>query len=293
MPEQILTKTHGSTRTLHLSDGRALSFTRPLVMGVLNVTPDSFSDGGQFLFVEKAVERALQMESEGADIIDIGGESSRPGAEPIDAEEEKKRVLPVISALRRQSQIPISIDTYKASTAAAAFDTGADIINDISALRFDSAMGPLAASHGVPVILMHMLGTPRDMQINPIYENCVEEITNFFKERIAHCQQIGIDKNKLILDPGIGFGKRLEDNLDILAHIEQFQSLGLPVLIGASRKSFINMLHPRQKAPTKRLGGSLAAAIMALVKGADIIRVHDVEETVEALAVLQAIKDRT
>ncbi len=293
MPENTLTKSNDTERTLHLRDGRALLLARPLVMGVLNVTPDSFSDGGQFLFVEKAVERALQMEMEGADIIDIGGESSRPGAEPIDASEEKKRVLPVIEALRQQSQIPISIDTCKATTAKAAIDAGADIINDISALRFDPDMAPVAVSSNVPVILMHMLGTPRDMQLNPTYENCVKEIVMFFRERIAFCKQIGIDENKLILDPGIGFGKRLEDNLDILAHIEQFKSLGVPILVGASRKSFINMLHPRQKTPTRRIGGSLSAAIMALSNGADIIRVHDVEETVEALAVYRAIKDRT
>ena len=231
------------------------------------------------------------MAAEGADIVDIGGESSRPGAQPVTAEEEQRRVLPVIENLRRETDLPISIDTYHAATAEAALDVGADIINDISALRFDTQMAPLVAARKVPLVLMHMLGTPRDMQNDPHYDNCVDEIIQFFEERISFCRQNGIDKSKLILDPGIGFGKRLGDNLLILSSLGEFKRFSLPLLVGTSRKSFIGMINTIDSPADRRLGGSLAAAVVAVINGANIVRVHDVAETVEAIKVVQTIRE--
>lgn len=275
-----------------LPQNRKLDFARPLVMGILNVTPDSFSDGGEYVAVETALEQALRMIDEGADIIDIGGESSRPGAEPVATDEELKRVVPVIKAIREKNEIPISIDTYKAKTAESALEAGADIVNDISALRFDEAMVEVVSDYDVPLIMMHMLGTPQNMQDNPSYNDCIKEISRFFEEQIDLALAAGIKEDKLILDPGIGFGKRLEDNLTILARLRQFKSLGRPILVGSSRKSFINMISPTKKAARLRLGGSLASAIVALQNGADILRVHDVHETVEAIKTLKAIREK-
>jgi len=263
---------------------------RPVVMGVLNVTPDSFSDGGQFVSVKAAVDQALAMQGAGADIIDIGGESSRPGAAPVSSRSEQARVLPVIEAIRQRSDILISIDSYHADTARLAIDAGAEMVNDISALRFDEGMADVVKESGVPVVLMHMLGEPRTMQDDPHYEDCVEEIFAFFEERLARCKQVGIDRDKIILDPGIGFGKRLEDNLVILANLERFKQLGLPLMVGASRKAFIEKLNPTAKIAGDRLGGSVAAALTAVAHGADIIRVHDVAATVEAIRVFDAIR---
>lgn len=291
MAKQTFTRPEEIKRVLPLPGGRQLPLSRPLIMGVLNVTPDSFSDGGHFLAFSDAVEHALRMEQEEADIIDIGGESTRPGAEPVSAEEEMERVIPVIQKLREQTDIPISIDTHKAQTAEAALEAGADMVNDISALRFDPDMAELIATKKVPLTLMHMLGTPRNMQKNPRYDNCVEEIARFFKERIDFCIKNGIDKSKLILDPGIGFGKRLCDNLEILSGLRSFKQFALPLLVGVSRKSFIGMLHPVDSPAHRRLGGSLAAVVAAVINGADIVRVHDVAETVEALKVIQAIRE--
>jgi dihydropteroate synthase len=268
--------------------GRIIDLSHPVVMGILNVTPDSFYDGGDFAGVDAAVKRTNEMIAEGAAMIDIGGESSRPGAEPVDADEEIKRVVPVISAIRKLSQTPISIDTCKSAVAKAALDAGADIINDISALRFDPAMAELVARTGVPLVLMHMLGTPRTMQENPHYDDPISEINQFFEERINFAVSRGIARDKLILDPGLGFGKRPIDNVAILSRLKEFQIHGLAVLVGASRKSFIGILDPG--APVDhRLGGSLAAAVWAAINGARIIRVHDVRETVQALNVLKAV----
>jgi dihydropteroate synthase len=292
MPKQTLHRPEEIRRVIPLAKGRQLELSRPLVMGILNVTPDSFSDGRPYgASTDEWVLDALRMETEGADIIDIGGESTRPGAEPVSEEEEQRRVLPVIKALRERSHVPVSIDTYKDKTARAALEAGADIVNDISALRFSPGMAALVAERKVPVILMHMLGTPRDMQTDPHYDDCVGEIAAFFDERIAFCARVGIDKSKLVLDPGIGFGKRLSDNIEILAGLAAFKRFGLPLLVGASRKSFIRMLHPGDAPPARRLGGSVAAAAAAVINGADIVRVHDVFETVEALKVLQAIRE--
>ena len=290
MSKLTLNRLASAGKVFRLKEERELALTRPLVMGVLNVTPDSFSDGRKFLNVSDAVEHALAMEKEGADIIDIGGESSRPGADPVTANREMERVLPVISKLRRHTAIPISIDTYKAATARAALAAGADIVNDISALRFDPDMAEVVARTKAPVILMHMLGRPRDMQDNPEYDNCVREIYEFFEERVAWCTANGIDQDNIILDPGIGFGKTLSHNLEILSNLESFKKLSLPLLVGASRKSFIGKIGDDDKPAVKRLGGSIAAAAWAVIKGADIVRVHDLEETVEAIQVLEAIR---
>jgi dihydropteroate synthase len=273
-----------------LSDNRELSLSRPLVMGVLNVTPDSFSDGGKFADPQTAVSHALFMIESGADVIDIGGESSRPGAEPIERDHELRRVIPVIKNIRRRTDIPLSIDTYKAAVAEAAIGEGADIVNDISALRFDEGMAPLAARYRVPVILMHMLGTPRNMQDNPVYGDCVAEIKQFLADRVAFAADRGIDKSRMIIDPGIGFGKRLSDNLQILTRLRELRALSLPLLIGASRKSFIGMVHRSGLPADRRFGGSIAATVVAVLNGADIVRVHDVAETVEALRVVEAIR---
>lgn len=291
MPKQTFVKQEEIKQVITLSNGTQLSLSRPLVMAVLNFTPDSFSDGGQYNTAEKAVERVLQMESEGADIIDIGGESSRPGADPVSVDDELKRVIPLITAVRKQTNITISIDTYKPEVAEQAIDVGADIINDISALRHSPNMAKIAADTKVPIIMMHMLGSPQNMQDNPSYQSVNDEIISFFQERIDYAVSVGIDKSKLILDPGIGFGKRLSDNLEILAELEQYKQLNLPILIGTSRKSFIGMIHPSGKDADSRIGGSIASAVAAVANGANIVRVHDVHETVEALKILQAVME--
>ncbi|HOD65650.1 MAG TPA: dihydropteroate synthase [candidate division Zixibacteria bacterium] len=290
MSRETLTHDGTSGRAIRLADGRRLSLARPLIMGTLNVTPDSFSDGGRHTSRSMAIGRALEMEGEGADIIDVGGESTRPGAAPVDVDEEMRRVLPVIEGIRKASDIPISIDTYKAITAKAALDAGADIINDVSGLRFDEEMAGLVAARGVPVVIMHMKGTPRDMQKNPRYDDCLAEITAFFRERIVHAERQGIAPAQIIIDPGIGFGKRLEDNLEILANLGRFRDLGFPLLVGPSRKRFIAMIHPSSKPADQRLGGSIAAVVAAALGGADIVRVHDIDQTMEALRVAQALR---
>lgn len=261
---------------------------RTLIAGVLNVTPDSFSDGGKYADPQKAVERALAMSEAGADFLDIGGESSRPGSEPVAAEEELRRVLPVIEAVRNASDIPISIDTTKAVVARAALERGAQIINDITALRGDPEMAEVAAESGAGLVLMHMLGGPRTMQNQPSYQDVVGEVETFFEERIEAALAAGIRRESLCLDPGIGFGKRLEDNLALIASGHRFRRLRAPLLIGASRKSFIGEILDTPIA--ERLEGSLAAAVAAALHGADIVRVHDVSETRKALAITDAIK---
>jgi len=288
--KQTMTKPEEVERVIALTNGRRISLTRALVMGVLNVTPDSFSDGGQYDTPDKALARAHQMVREGAAVIDIGGESSRPGSIGVTPHEEQQRVIPVIERLSTEIDVPISIDTCRASTARTALAAGASIVNDISALRFDPEMVTLVAESGAPVILMHMQGTPRIMQVNPQYEDCVAEVDVFFDERIKHCIAHGIDRSKIILDPGIGFGKRLSDNLALLSGLTGFRRFGLPLMVGASRKSFIAMLSASSDSPDHRLGGSIAAAVAAVQNGADIVRVHDVAETVEALRIIQGIR---
>lgn len=287
----MLDNTTKKVEKMQLPGGRSLDFSRPNIMGILNVTPDSFSDGGDFLKPAAAAVRIREIIDEGADIVDVGGESSRPGSDPVDAETELNRVIPVIRDIRSISDIPISIDTTKAAVAKAAVESGADIVNDISALRFDKEMIDLVAERGVPVVLMHMLGSPKTMQYNPTYNDCVNDILQFFSERLHYCLNYGISKDRIIIDPGIGFGKRLNDNLAIFNKLNQFESFGCPVMIGASRKSFIKLITGENAKPSKRVGGSITAALVSVIKGVDIIRVHDIAETIEAVKIYQAINE--
>jgi dihydropteroate synthase len=265
-----------------------LAYPRPLIMGVLNVTPDSFADGGRFFDHAAAISQAQALVAAGADILDIGGESTRPYADPLPLEEELRRVLPVIEAIAPQTAIPISIDTYKAPVAQAALAAGASLINDISALRFDPDLAPLAAAHQVPVVLMHMQGTPRDMQRHPHYDDLLGEIKTFFQQRLDFAVSQGISRDLLILDPGIGFGKTWEHNLTLLNHLEVFLELGCPLLVGPSRKAFIGHL-TGFPAGEERDIGTLAALGMAVLRGARIVRTHNVAYARQFLAVLEAI----
>lgn len=257
-------------------------------MGILNVTPDSFSDGGRYLDTDKAVKRALEIEKEGADIIDIGGESTRPGALPLSHEEELGRVIPVIEKLKNRLRIPISIDTYKAEVARAAIQAGASIINDISGLRFDPDIATVAAEYDVPVVIMHIKGTPGNMQVNPVYQDLIGEILHFLEDGISIAQKAGIDEDMIIIDPGIGFGKTFEHNLEIINRLDEFKSLGMPVLFGPSRKSFIGKI--LDLPADDRLEGTAAAVAIGIIKGANIVRVHDVSSMVRVARVADAIK---
>ena len=262
----------------------------PLLMGILNVTPDSFSDGGKFYSLENAVSQGLQLMDDGADILDIGGESTRPNAEIIVPDIEQQRVIPVISALKPEAEkrgVKISIDTRNASTMREAVKAGADIINDVSALTHDAMSLKSAAATNAQIILMHMQGTPQTMQQNPKYENVVQDVYKYLEQRIKDCIAAGIAKSRLIIDPGLGFGKTVEHNITLLSHAREFQKLGVPVLIGASRKSFLAKLAGLNNEQS-RLPASLAAAITATQQGAQILRVHDVVETRQALTVWQA-----
>ena len=255
-------------------------------MGILNVTPDSFSDGNKFLDPEKAIAHAKQMVKEGADIIDIGAESSRPGSDPMSEEEELQRLLPIVSRLVKEIDVPISIDTYKPQVAEACLTLGAHMINDISGLR-NKEMIAVVSKHKVPVIIMHMLGDPKTMQENPMYTDIVQEIKTFFEERIQQAKAAGI--TDIILDPGIGFGKTVEHNLDILNRLKEFD-VGYPLLIGPSRKSFIG--HITGLPVEERLEGTIAAVCVGLINGASIFRVHDVTACKRALQIVDAIQNR-
>ncbi len=260
---------------------------KPLIMGIVNVTPDSFSDGGRFLDRDKATLHALKLADEGADIIDIGGESSRPGAERVTVEEELSRVMPVIEAISQKIDIPISIDTTKSEVASRALDAGASIVNDISALRFDEKIGSVAAEHGAYLILMHMRGTPETMQQDTKYDDIIGEISAFLKSAAQKAIGMGVSPEKIILDPGIGFGKSVDGNLTILKNLHRFLALGYPLMVGVSRKSFIGKILNLETG--ERLEGSIAAACYAILNGADIVRVHDVAATKKALTVLEHI----
>ncbi|GAL32814.1 dihydropteroate synthase [Vibrio maritimus] len=266
---------------------KTLSLDTPQVMGIVNVTPDSFSDGGKFNSVDAALEQVEAMIASGVTIVDIGGESTRPGAPDVELQEELERVIPVIKAIRDKYDVWISIDTSKAEVMRQAVEAGADIINDVRALQEPGAL-EVAAEAGVPICLMHMQGQPRTMQMNPTYEDLLEDVAQFLQERIAACEAVGISRDKLILDPGFGFGKTLEHNYHLLAHLDKFHQFGLPVLAGMSRKSMIFKL--LDKAPADCLAGSLACATLAAAKGAQIIRVHDAAETVEAMRVVQMMQ---
>ena len=250
--------------------------SRVLVMGVVNVTPDSFHDGGRFLRHKDAIERGLRMANEGADIVDIGGESTRPGSRPISVQEEMVRVLPVVEGIRRQSPVNISVDTTKADVAEEAITLGAGIINDVSALRYDERMSEIAARAGTFVVLMHMQGNPETMQHTPFYTDVIEEIRTFLVERIRSAVEAGIDAERIFIDPGIGFGKTLDHNLTILTNLGRVAELGLPVVVGLSRKSFLGTI---LEAPSdERIEGTIVANTAAILNGASIIRVHDVKE---------------
>jgi dihydropteroate synthase len=265
-----------------------------MIMGVLNVTPDSFSDGNAFFECDAAVERGIQMQAEGADIVDVGGESTRPGAEPVSAKEELKRVIPVIEKLRAKIDIPISIDTSKSEVARAALDAGASIVNDVTAGRGDEKMLPLAAQRNAAVVLMHMQGEPRTMQKNPEYGDVVREVADFFRQQYDRALECGVDPMTLAFDPGIGFGKTLEHNLSLLGNLEQLRvddpsrTGSRPLMVGVSRKSFLGKLVGSNEMHD-RLGPTIALTAILRTRGADILRVHDVKENVAALRTVEGI----
>ncbi|MGD8378033.1 MAG: dihydropteroate synthase [Gammaproteobacteria bacterium] len=269
--------------------GFGLDLSRPRVMGVLNVTPDSFSDGGRFLDTAAAIRRVREMVAEGADIIDIGGESTRPGAEPVPVEQELERVLPVIRAIAPECRVPISVDTSKPEVMRAAVEAGASLINDVYGLRMPGAP-EAAAACGVPVCIMHMQGEPRTMQANPQYADVVADVSKFLGERVNVAIDAGVSRDNILLDPGFGFGKSVDHNLELLARLGELRALGRPLLVGLSRKSLIGKL---TGAPAdQRLPGSLALAVLAASAGAAIVRVHDVAATVQALTVAQSVSTR-
>jgi len=284
--EKVLNKK--SVNTIEIN-GKQFEFGKKCyIMGILNTTPDSFSDGGKFNNIENALRHTKEMIEEGADIIDVGGESTRPGAEKVPEEVEIERTAPVIKEIRRTfPDAVISIDTYKSGVAEAAIKNGANIINDISGLRFDEKMTSIAKEYGVPVVVMHIKGTPKDMQKNPYYENVIKELLEYFDERINTLEALGV--SKIIIDPGIGFGKRIEDNLKIIDRLNAFKIFGKPILLGASRKSFIG--HTLNKTVEERLYGTLAADMYGIFRGADIIRVHDVAPHRDLLKMFEAIKN--
>ena len=267
--------------------GRVLKLDRTRVMGIVNVTPDSFSDGGNHASTDAAVAHALKLAEAGADILDIGGESTRPGAQEVSLEEELRRVVPVIERLARQTGLPISVDTCKPEVMRAAVQAGAGMINDVCALRREGALDT-AAALGVPVVLMHMLGEPRSMQEDPRYDDVVAQVHRFLAERIFAAELAGIPKKHLVADPGFGFGKTTRHNLELLAGLERLAELGVPVLAGLSRKRSIGELTGRQ-VPAERVAGSVAAHLLAAQRGARIVRVHDVAATVDALKVWEAV----
>jgi len=284
-PGLVATAGRSVIQTRH---GAMLATRRTLLMGILNVTPDSFYDGGRQFKPDDAIAHGLSLVEAGADVVDIGGESTRPGARPVSAEQELERVLPVIRGLRRKATVPISIDTYKAQVAGAALNEGADIVNDISALRFDPQLAVLVAAERVPVVLMHMQGTPQTMQAEPRYSDVLTEVRDFLATQIGFALNAGILGENIIIDPGIGFGKNLEHNLTLLRELPALTALGYPLLVGASRKAFIGKIVDGK--PDERLEGSLAAAVAAVLGGAQMVRVHDVRETRRAVQVADAVR---
>ncbi|HET6724861.1 MAG TPA: dihydropteroate synthase [Gammaproteobacteria bacterium] len=266
--------------------GKVLDLSRPCIMGIVNVTPDSFSDGGRFLDPDAAIAQAKRLVAEGADIVDIGGESTRPGASPVDAETEIRRIIPIVECLAAELSVPVSVDTGKPEVMRAAKDAGAGLINDVFALRAPGALAA-AAESGLPVCLMHMQGEPRTMQRNPHYDDVIAEVIAFLEDRTAACIAAGIVRERIVIDPGFGFGKTLSHNYQLLAGLSAFAPLGLPVLVGVSRKSMIRGILADNE---KRLVASATAAALAVERGASIVRVHDVAETVAALAVAKAVR---
>ncbi|MGH8104134.1 MAG: dihydropteroate synthase [bacterium] len=268
-------------------------YVRTYVMGIVNVTPDSFYDGGRYTEPQTAVEHGLMLINEGADILDIGGESTRPkgpygeGAQTLPAQEELRRVIPVIEGIRKRSRVPISIDTYKSEVAATALDAGADMINDVSGLQMDPRMPEVAARHAAPVVINHMKGTPQNMQQNPEYGDLIGEITGFFRDKFRILAEAGVPRERIIVDPGLGFGKSFQHNLEVIHRLKEFQSLGCPVLVGPSRKSFVGH-YAGDLPPVERLEGTIAAAVLCTLNGANILRVHDVKACVRAIRLTEA-----
>lgn len=280
---------HEDDETMKIrANNKTLTLNKPHVMGILNVTPDSFSDGGKFDTLENALTQAQQMIEAGVSIIDIGGESTRPGAPEVSLEEELNRVIPIIKLIREKFDVWISIDTSKAEVMRAALNAGADLINDVRALQEPGAL-EVAAEFDVPICLMHMQGQPRTMQSSPHYENVLTDVSEFLEERISACEKVGITKDRLILDPGFGFGKTLAHNYHLLAHLERFHTLGFPILAGMSRKSMIFKL--LDKKPADCMVASVTCATIAALKGAQIIRVHDVEDTLEAMKIIETMNE--
>lgn len=265
----------------------SLDLATPIVMGILNVTPDSFSDGGRFSSFNRAIEHAMTMIEAGADIIDVGGESTRPGAQAVSQDEEIRRVVPIVESLAALTHVPVSVDTSKAGVIRAAIRAGAAMINDVRALRDEAAL-EAAAEGASAVCLMHMQGEPRTMQADPNYEDVVGEVRDFLQERVAACEAAGIARDRIVIDPGIGFGKRVEHNLQLLASLPELAELRLPILIGVSRKSMLGTLLDRPV--EQRVAGGLAVATAAVLAGASILRVHDVAETVDAVKIATALK---
>lgn len=272
---------------LALKDGQLTLGDRTLIVGVLNVTPDSFSDGGQHFDLNMAVEHALKMQSDGADIIEVGGESTRPGSERVSVKDELARVIPVLEELKHKLNIPIAVDTYKSQVARAAIESGASIINDISALRFDVEISDVIAETGALLVLMHMRGEPATMQKIEPSEDIFAEIESDLTYAIRHAENRGVKREQIIIDPGIGFGKTLEQNLAIINHLERFNSFNLPLMVGTSRKSFIGRITGRPA--DERLFGTAASVAAAIMRGAHMIRVHDVKEMVEVAQITDAV----
>jgi dihydropteroate synthase len=279
------------------------------MMGVVNVTPDSFSDGGRFAEAARAIEHGLRLAGEGAEVIDVGGESTRPRAEPVDADTERERVVPVVAGLAQRTRVAISVDTTKASVAEAALEAGASIVNDVSAGRFDARMLELVAARRAGFVAMHMQGTPHEMQIDPRYDDVVTEVAEFLRARVRACLEAGIERSKIWIDPGIGFGKRLEHNLELIARLRELRSLGLPICLGVSRKSFIAAIENRARESSDtdadsragessasdaelRIGGTAAAVAIGVVNGAEILRVHDASTMLQAARVALALSRR-
>lgn len=265
----------------------ALTLNRPHIMGIVNVTPDSFSDGGHFLNTELAIQHALQLVEDGADILDIGGESTRPGAEPVTLDMELSRVIPVITRLKDLVRVPISIDTYKPAVMQAAIEAGASIVNDVRALQEDGAV-EIVAKTQAGVCLMHMQGTPQTMQIAPSYEHVVQEVADFLAARLTTLKDAGVHPSRILLDPGFGFGKRIEDNITLLQNLNALTTLGQPLLVGLSRKSILGAIAGADA--SQKLHAGIAASVVSVMKGANIVRVHDVKATADAFKVLNALQ---
>lgn len=276
--------------------GKKITYDHPVIMGILNVTDDSFYDGGKYRNLDEALRHTEKMVRDGAEIIDIGGESTRPGADPVSVEEELDRVLPVLEAIKKNIDVVISVDTYKSAVAEEALKLGADIINDISGFTFDDNMVNVIKKYNAIAIAMHIKGKPKDMQKNPQYRNVKKEVFNFLKNSIRRALKAGIKRDKLIIDPGIGFGKKLTHNIEIIRNLSYFKRFELPILIGVSRKSMIGMIlgdtqemNEMVKPPSERLNGTIAVNVLSYLKGANIFRVHDVKENFEALKVAHQI----